>query len=287
MKEFIYIVLSLIIIIFIATGPALAKNEEENKPVVALALGGGAAWGFAHIGVLDLMEDYNIEPDLITGTSAGAVVAALYADGMSPAEIEELAADLNWRELLDAEVPDLGFFSPEGIEGFIKKNTAQDKFEDSPIELAFVASDLNTGHKVVLNSGSISRAVSASAAIPVLYRPVEYGDRLLVDGGLTDNLPSALAVEMGADIVIAVDLSSNFSYKGIPRNQFEVGIRSFNILQQNNIDYEDIDILIQPDLDGYRGTEMDYYDEIIEKGREAAKAAFEEESEIIDNLKNE
>ncbi|MEJ6951411.1 patatin-like phospholipase family protein [Natronospora cellulosivora (SeqCode)] len=284
MRKILCIFIFFTLITFNISIGAQEGQEDNEQLVLALSLSGGAALGIAHIGVLEVMEEYNIKADIITGTSAGALVGALYAGGMSPLEMEKLASNIKWRDLLGVEIPDMGFFSARGIESFVYKRIEEDNFDNVPIKLAFVATDLNSGYKVIIDGGSISRAVSASAAIPVLYSPVEYKDMLLTDGGLVDNLPIDLARDMGADIIIAVDVLSNFAYSGKPTNQLEVGIRSFNILQQSRVNLDAADILIKPDLEGFRGMDIDRYDELVERGREAARQAFEANQELIEKI---
>jgi len=245
--------------------------SREGEPVVGLALSGGGGLGIAHIGVIAVLLENGIPIDLITGTSAGAIVGALFSDGVSPEQMEKIVEELSWSDFLVASVPELGFFSTEGLEKKIKEHIQSENFEDLAIPLAVVATNLDDGEEIVINSGSIVKGVAASAAIPVIFKPVEYEGMFLVDGGLVNNLPSDIAREMGADIVIAVNLADNFRFEGRPQGLIETGIRSYNILQRSHSVPVDADIEIHPDLKGVTGTDLDKYREIITRGREAAE----------------
>ncbi len=256
------------------------KENTENEirgvitregPVVGLALSGGGGLGMAHIGVIDVLVEHGIPIDIITGTSAGAIVGALFCDGISPEQMEKIVSEISWSDFLVASVPELGFFSTEGIEEKLKEHLQSENFEDLAIPLAVIATNLDDGEEIVINRGSIVKGVAASAAIPVIFKPVEYEGMILVDGGLVNNLPSDLAREMGADIVIAVNLADNFRFEGRPQGLIETGIRSYNILQRSHSIRVDADIEIHPDLEGVAGTDLDQYREIIYRGREAAE----------------
>lgn len=245
------------------------------RPSIGLVLSGGAAWGIAHIGVLEVLLEEGVEVDIIVGTSAGAIIGSLIASGLTPEDIADIVHDISWAQLLTPQIPDLGFFSAEGIEAFLEKNLLIHEFSHLPVKLAVVATDLETGEEVVITEGSISRGASASAAIPILYSPVKYRERLLVDGGLVNNLPVSVARDMGAHVVIAVDVSA-FTFKDRPSDQIEVLIRSFNILQRTFVSSALADILIQPNLEGLSSVDLDSYDLLMERGREAALDVLDE-----------
>ncbi len=268
-----------IFFVFFLVRPACAA---EDDPVIGLALSGGASWGLAHIGVLEVLEEEGIEFKIIAGTSSGALVGSLYAGGMSPQAMAEEAKSIAWTDFVDPIIQGMGFFSTRGIEEFVASHLPEDEFQALPIELAVVAADLDTGDEVVLNSGSVSKAVAASAAIPVIFDPVEYDDWLLADGGLVNNLPLELVRELGADKVIAVDVASNFRFTGRPETRTEVGIRAYNILMLDRTASKNADVFIRPDLNGIPGTDFSSHQEIIERGREAARKVLPEIRDLLE-----
>ncbi|MBK8598491.1 MAG: patatin-like phospholipase family protein [Holophagales bacterium] len=220
-----------------------APAETTGRPRVGLVLSGGSAHGLAHVGVLSVLEELRVPVDVVAGTSMGSVVGGLYASGMSPAEMERLVLTADWEDLLDdrpsrdrlsfrrkqddvLNYVDLemglsarGISFPSGLIagqklGFLLKaltlgTVGVARFDDLPIPFRCVATDIATGEKVVLSDGSLAEAIRASMSIPGVFSPVPRGARLLVDGGLVENLPVSEAEEMGADVVIAVDVSSD------------------------------------------------------------------------------
>ncbi|HPA51164.1 MAG TPA: patatin-like phospholipase family protein [Thermoanaerobaculia bacterium] len=225
--------------------PARAQPVESaaERPTVGLVLSGGSAHGLAHVGVLKVLHELRIPVDVVTGTSMGSIVGGLYAAGMSPPEMEWLMGTIDWEDILDDrpsrdrlsfrrkqdEMPsyvDLemglttrGLAFPSGLIagqklGFLLKSLTLgtvgiEEFDDLPIPFRCIATDIATGEKVVLAGGSLAEAIRASMSIPGVFSPVPRGDRLLVDGGLVDNLPVGEARDLGADVVIAVDVSSD------------------------------------------------------------------------------
>lgn len=260
----------LLFLILSALSPYSFVRAEDGDFKIGLALSGGSAWGIAHIGVLEVLEEHGIVVDIITGSSAGAIIGALYAGGVSTEEMVEIVSKLHWTDILALTRPDLGFFSTRGMLETIQEYLPIDDFADLLIQLAIVATDLERGEEYVFTEGSVSLAATASSALPILFNPVEYDGRLLVDGGVINNLPDRLAREMGADVVIAVNVSKNFSFEGRPHGQIETAIRAFNIMQGRNVRADDSDIEINPRLFGIRGSDFQEYEQIIERGREAA-----------------
>ncbi len=279
----------------VASNPGEEKNGEdeqerevvgvrsaEGEPVIGLSLSGGGGLGIAHIGVLEVFIENEIPIDIITGTSAGALVGAFYADGLSIGEMEKILEDLRWTDLLETAVPELGFFSTGAMQEILEKNIRASTFSELALPLAVVATNLDDGEEVVLDQGPLALAVVASAAIPVVFQPVEYEDMMLVDGGLVNNLPSDRARQMGADIVIAVNLAVNFHFEGRPEGLIDTGIRSYNILQKSHSKPVDADLEIHPDLGGITGTDLTRYPEIIARGREAAERVLPEIKELLE-----
>jgi NTE family protein len=176
---------------------------------VGLALGGGAARGLAHIGVLEVLEKEGIPVDMIAGTSAGAAVGALYAQGKPAGQIKELALNTGWRRLvslIDLALPKSGFIEGTRIKNLLKSVIGDISFSDLKIPLACVATDIMSGEEVVISDGSVLEGVRASISIPVIFTAVKWQNRYLVDGGLVNPVPVSTVKEMGADFVIAVNV---------------------------------------------------------------------------------
>ena len=185
-------------------------RTRRHRPVVGLALSGGGVRGFAHIGVLKVLDREGIPVDVMAGTSAGGVVAALRAMGMPATEMEERSRWLSrWRNLVhlvDRADSRLGILSAQKVSELLSREFGERTFADLEIPLALVAVDFESGEEVVLRQGSVLDGLRATTAYPGIFEPVRVGDRLLVDGGVLNNLPCDVARELGADIVIAVDI---------------------------------------------------------------------------------
>jgi NTE family protein len=184
-------------------------NETKTRKV-GLALGGGYARGLAHIGVLEVLEREGIPVDLIAGTSAGALVGALYAAEQDASLIRKQATQMDWvglTSLIDLNIRRSGFLGGRRVAGLLKRLMGDVRFEELTIPLSCVATDIITGDEVVLRQGSVLEAVRASISVPVLFTVVKKDGRFLVDGGLVNNVPVSVAREMGADFVIAVDVT--------------------------------------------------------------------------------
>lgn len=186
---------------------ALAPVARDDGPVVAFALGGGAARGFAHVGVLKVLDRHGIRADLVTGTSAGSVAGALYAAGLRGEQLEQVALRLERRSLTDYVFPDRGFIRGERLQRYINEAVDGRRLEELPTRFVAVATDLRSGELAAFNSGNTGMAVRASSSVPGLVQPVSIRGRDYVDGGLVSQVPVRVARDMGADVVIAVDVS--------------------------------------------------------------------------------
>jgi NTE family protein len=242
---------------------------------IGLALGGGAVLGAAHIGVLKAIDELKIPIHYIAGTSIGAFIAAFYAFGKSWEEIEAFSKDLNWLALTGLSIPKLGLLSNKKLGDVVKKNIGDVNVEEADIPLAMVATDITSGEKVVFTKGDVETAVMASTCIPGIFIPVSIDGRLLVDGGIVENVPVATLEEMGADFIISVDLNAKHSYKE-PENIVEVLLRSFNFTLKaaRKLQTEKADIQITPDLSQFNAVDMDQADELIHTGYEEAKKSL-------------
>lgn len=184
----------------------------HHEPALGLALGGGGARGLAHIGVLKALEKYNLRPDYLAGTSMGGVIAAAYAAGIKPDEIEQIAREIsqahNLLRLADFSLPQYAIFRGERLFDFFEKHLQGCTFADLQIPLTLVSVDLNTGQEVHMRDGSVTQALRATVSVPGLLAPFEYNGMRLVDGGLLNNVPADVVKQMGADVVVAVDVNA-------------------------------------------------------------------------------
>ena len=179
-----------------------------RPPRIGLALGGGAARGFAHIGVIQVLEENGIRPDLVTGTSAGSLVAALYASGKSGSELGTLAASMDEGAITDWSFPGRGLIRGEALARYVRDQTGHKPIEQMKLPLGIVATDLDSGAPILFQRGDTGLAVRASSAVPAVFQPVKIGTREYVDGGLVSPVPVRFARQMGAELVIAVDISA-------------------------------------------------------------------------------
>ncbi len=174
---------------------------HSRKPLIGLALSGGAARGLAHIAVLKTLEEEGIHIHALAGTSAGSVIGSLYCAGMTLSQIEHILVHAKWTDILKFTIPKRGFISSEGIFRFLEDILPIKEFSSLPIPLAVVATDLKTAEKVVITSGSIAKAVQASCSVPVLFTPTEYNKKMLVDGGVSSQIPVRAVREESIRIV--------------------------------------------------------------------------------------
>lgn len=256
---------------------SIFKNEETDSGKIGLALGSGAALGSAHIGVLKALEERNIKPGYIAGTSIGAMVASLYAFGMSVDAIEEVAISLDWLDISGISLSKMGLLTNDELGEMLDERLGGVTFDQAEIKLAVVATDISTGEKVIIKEGNVSDAVKASTCIPVIFEPVEIDGRLLVDGGLLESVPISALKELGAEHRIAVDVKAYRKYRR-PEDIIDVLNNSLDIalIHLARVRVEDADILIQPNLEEYSRVDTNHTSEMIEIGYEAAKNALKD-----------
>ncbi|HMV18726.1 MAG TPA: patatin-like phospholipase family protein [Rhodocyclaceae bacterium] len=241
---------------------------------IGLALGGGAARGFAHVGVIKALETSGIQPDLVVGTSAGAVVGSLYAAGHGPFELQKLAIQLDESAVTDWSFFDRGFIKGEALERFINTQAGNKPIEGLRRRFAAVATDLQSGEVIVFQRGNTGIAVRASAAIPGVFPPVAVNGREYVDGGLVAPIPVREARSLGADLVIAVDISGRPSGK---KNQGSVDVLLDTISIMGGalgkVELAAADVVIRPNLQGLPATSFQQRHEAILEGERAGFAA--------------
>lgn len=274
--RYLKIVLAALLVYGCATKPPAPLPPASPKPVkIGLALGGGAARGFAHIGVIKVLEAQGLVPDFVAGTSAGAIVGALYAAGSDGFELQKLAHRLDEAKISDWSLPDRGVLKGESLQQFVNDAVAQRPLESLKKPLAVIATDLQSGESIVFRTGNTGMAVRASATVPGIFRPVSINGREYVDGGLTSQIPVHAARQKGADVVIAVDISARPGSQPI-RGTLDILLQTFTIMGQNLARYElkDADVVIRPQVDGFGATDFLARHDAILEGEKAAQAAL-------------
>jgi NTE family protein len=262
--------------------PVISVATPRQPLKIALALGGGAARGFAHVGVIKALEAQGIVPDIVVGTSAGSVVGALYAAGYNGFELQELSMKMDESQVSDWSLPNRGMIKGEALQDFINKAVKHLTLEKMKKLFAVVATDLRSGEMIVFRSGNTGQAVRASSAVPGVFQPVSIGAREYVDGGLVSPIPIRVARSLGADFVIAVDISDK------PKNNktessVEVLLQTFNIMGQSISRYEltDADIVIRPDTPGISATDFKDRHHAVLQGEKAVAVMLNELKEKL------
>lgn len=209
--------------------------EKLKRPKIGLALGSGGSRGLAHLGVIKVLEENNIPIDYIAGTSIGAMAGGFYVSGLSIKRIEEIALETDWHRMFSLIDPHFkqGLVGGGKVETFIEKHLDGKKFEDCKIPFVAVATDLKTGEVVVINKGKMAQAIRASISIPLVFKPIDIGGRMLVDGGLSDPVPVDIVRKMGADIVIAVNLDKHYQDEKWKPGWYGIANSSLNILRHH------------------------------------------------------
>jgi NTE family protein len=239
---------------------------------LGIALGGGAALGSAHVGILKALNELDIVPEYISGTSIGAFVAAHVAFETSIEKIEEIALDLDWLDVTGIKLSRLGLLSNDKLGKQILDHIGEVNIEDSNIPLCMISTDISSGKKIVLKEGPLYKAVMASSCLPGIFVPVEWDDMLLVDGVLCENIPVSPLKEMGAKDIIAVDLTTNREYKrpddiiDVLSNTFDIGL---NNMIKKQVEGDDL-IWIKPKLSAYNRADTGETEQLIKEGYEAA-----------------
>jgi NTE family protein len=253
--------------------PAEPPKPPPRPPRIGLALGGGAARGFAHIGVIQVLEENGLRPDLVVGTSAGSLVAALYATGRSGAELGVLAESMDESAVTDWAFPGRGLIRGEALAKYVRDHTGGRNIEQMRMPLGIVATDLDSGEAILFQRGDPGVAVRASSAVPAVFQPVRIGLREYVDGGLVSPVPVRFARQMGAELVIAVDISAapEGSATG---DAMRMLLQTFSIMGRsiNRFELRDADVVLRPRLAGVSGTDFSARKRSIQAGREAALA---------------
>lgn len=261
----------------VAPPPAevVTPKPVPKPPRIGLALGGGAARGFAHIGVIQVLEENGIHPDLVVGTSAGSLVAALYASGKNGAALGQLADSMDEAAITDWGFPGRALIRGEALARYVREATGNRPIERFPLPLGIVATDLDSGQAILFQVGDTGLAVRASSAVPAVFQPVKIGTREYVDGGLVSPVPVRFARQMGAELVIAVDISA--APEGNPTGDpVRMLLQTFAIMGRsiNTFELKEADVVLRPRLPGVGGADFAARKKSIQAGREAAQAAL-------------
>ena len=266
--------------------PPSTTPIQAREPVIALALGGGGAKGFAHIGVIKVLESHGIKPKIVTGTSAGSFVGSLYASGKSPYQLQHIALTFKESDIRDLTLNRQGFIAGQKLQDFVNQHVANKPIEKFPIRFAAVATRLDNGRKADFIKGNAGQAVRASCSIPNVFVPATIGGTQYVDGGLVSPIPVQTAKAMGADLVIAVDISARPTGNQ-PVSMWGLLDQTLNIMGQQSINQElaQANIVIQPKV-GHIGTlDLKASNQTILEGEKAAQLQVKAILQAINNFK--
>ena len=263
------------------------ETLTSNRPRIGLALSGGAARGIAHVGVLRVLEENAIPIDAIAGASAGALVGGAYAAGLTIAELEGLVRKFRWRHTARFSFSRLGLQSNARMEEFLRSRLPVTRFEELKIPFAAMVTDLRNGTAIALrDSGDVPFAIRASGCLPALYVPARDDEgRLLVDGGLVANLPISYTRELGADIVIAVDVGADGArFMESPRTALGVLTQTFVAVERivSNQERAGADLVIAPKVGHIRWDETRRADELLKAGYDTALESIDRIKELIE-----
>ena len=257
--------------------PSASLPVAKAPARIGLALGGGAARGFAHVGVIQVLEEAGIRPDMVVGTSAGSLVAALYASGRNGAQLQQVAESLEEAALTDWTLPIFGrgALKGEALARYVSSLVNHKLIEEMPMPLGIVATDLGSGQGVLFRRGSTGTAVRASSAVPSVFQPVTIAGRDYVDGGLVSPVPVGFARQMGADLVIAVDISSPPEGQATG-DSLQILLQTFAIMSKsiNRFELKEADVVVRPALAGVKSADFTAKRRSIEAGRRAMQQAL-------------
>jgi NTE family protein len=269
-----------------------APKEEVKPPLptakIAVVLGAGASKGFAHIGVLKVLESNKIPLHMIIGTSAGSFVGSLYAYGYNAFELQKLSFSIEKSDVADITIPDNGFIKGEKLEAYINRILKNTPMEKLKIPFYAVAADIQSGKEIVFGTGNTGAAVRASCSIPGIFRPVNISGKMYVDGGVVSPVAVDAAKRLGADVIIAVDISGDIDSTQ-PTGTIETILQSINIMYSKlaSIQLSKADVVIKPKV-GYIGSaDFSKRHEAVLEGEKAALEALPKIQEIVDKLKQE
>jgi NTE family protein len=267
-------------------------TKQPHKIKIGLALGGGAARGFAHIGVIKALEAQGIYPDIVVGTSAGSLVGAMYAAGNNGFALQKMALDMDEAAISDWSVPFFakasGVLKGEALQNYVNHAVNNQPLEKLKLPFGAVATDLHTGEPILFRRGNTGMAVRASSAVPSIFQPVTIGDHTYVDGGLTAPVPVSFARQMGADFVIAVNISAEPDAQAYGTS-LEVLLQTFAIMGHsiNRYELKNADIVIEPSLGAMKGADFNSRNQAVLAGEQAVAAQMVEIKRKIEAMRNQ
>jgi NTE family protein len=261
----------------------LLTEEPAPLPGIGLALGGGFARGYAHLGVLRVFEEQEIPISFISGSSMGSIVGAAYASGAPLHRMIKRCREIRFRDFARWRVSRFGLASNDRLGALVQRFFDSRQFEELLIPLAIVATDLGTGDPVIFKQGSLSEAIRASCAFPGLFEPIQIGTRLLADGGLVAPVPTRAARELGAQIVVGISVGLHDGQRGVPTNIFQVVSRAVSAAQKHQLEgwERHADIVLRPSVQSLAWDDFERIDEAIEAGASAARSAVPQIKKLL------
>lgn len=269
--------------------PPPKETAIPPKPAkIAVVLGAGASKGFAHIGVLKVLEGQKIPIHMVVGTSAGSLVGCLYASGLDAFQLQDMALRMEKKDVIDYTIPDNGFIKGEKLEDFINRSVRNVPIEKLNIRFYAVATDISSGDEAVFISGNTGKAVRSSCSVPGVFQPVRMSGKTYVDGGVVSPVAVDVARRYGADVVIAVDISGGIDGE-VPQGTMDTILQSVDIMYAKIAEYQlkKADVVIRPNVRNIGSTEMEKRHQAILEGEKAAFAALPEIQKILSRLKQE
>ena len=261
----------------VVPAPVTVETPVKKPLKIGLALGGGAARGFAHVGVIAVLEEAGLKPQMVVGTSAGSLVAAIYASGKTSAQLQQTALGMEEVAITDWMLPIIGrgMFRGDALARYVNELVGGRLIEKMTVPLGIVATDLNSGQAVLFQRGDTGTAVRASSAVPAVFVPVKINGREYVDGGLVSPVPVRFARQMGADVVIAVDISSP-PEANPASDTLQILLQTFAIMGKSINQYElkEADVVVRPSLVGLKSADFSARQRAIDAGRAAMLAAL-------------
>lgn len=284
--SFIVCLISLFLFVSCATTPKDFTPSRAAK--IAVVLGAGASKGFAHIGVLKVLESHKVPVHIVVGTSVGSFVGSLYAYGYSPYELQTIALGIQKNDIADYIIPDNGFIKGEKLENFVNVRVKYTPMEKFKIPFYAVATNIQNGEEMIFGRGNPGKAVRASCSLPGIFNPVRIGDKYYVDGGVVNPLAADVARRFGADVVIAVDISSSVE-TAPPKATVDTIMQAVDIMYNKiaSLHLKHSDIVIRPKVGHIGSSDFSKRHEAIMEGEKAATEAMPAINQIMEKLRQE
>ncbi len=269
----------------LATPTQTQPTAPKRPPKIGLALGGGAARGFAHVGVIAALEEAGIKPDFVVGTSAGSLVAAIYASGKNATQLQQAALAMEEADITDWTLPFFGrgMLRGDALARYVNAQVNNKLMESMVIPLGVVATDLRTGQGALFQRGDTGMAVRASSAVPSVFNPVKIGAAEYVDGGLVSPVPVRYARQMGAELIIAVDISSAPEGNAAD-SQLQILLQTFAIMGKsiNSFELKDAELVVRPELVGVKSGDFTAKRRAMDAGKAAMQRAMPQLRALIE-----